>query len=100
MGEGRPLVLAEGAAMVRPLTRIRAFATGWEGKRTATVSRPPVVSWGMSPEEFTMMVRGPGQKASASFCMSSVYSAAISLSWPSSHMCTIKGLSEGRPLAA
>ena len=67
VGLGRPEVLALGAAMRQPLFRIRSNATGWFGIRTATVSIPPVVAEGTVSFFQTIMVRGPGQKASASF---------------------------------
>ena len=68
--------------------------------RTATVSSPPVVSFGTIADFFMMIVSGPGQKASASFfaaagiSVTSGGSSSIALMW------TISGLSEGRPLTA
>ena len=46
VGLGLPDVLALGAATYPPAARISAAATGSLGKRTATLSSPPVVSIG------------------------------------------------------
>ena len=46
IGLGLPDVLALGAATYPPAARISAAATGSLGKRTATLSSPPVVSIG------------------------------------------------------
>ena len=58
---GRPEVLALGAAMAIPASRIMARVTGWLGQRTPTVSRPAVVSSGTVGWRFKTMVSGPGQ---------------------------------------
>ena len=59
--EGRPEVLAEGAAMGTPAARMTARAIGWEGRRMPTVSRPAETSTGMRSDLGKMMVMGPGQ---------------------------------------
>ena len=43
---GRPEVLALGAAMASPASRMMARVTGWLGQRTPTVFSPAVVSLG------------------------------------------------------
>jgi hypothetical protein len=40
---------------------------GWDGIRIATVSNPPVVLYGTALLFLNIMVKGPGQKASANF---------------------------------
>lgn len=99
MGLGLPDKLAEGAARGTPAASMTARAVGWEGQRTATVSRPPLVCWGMTSDLGKMMVRGPGQKAAASFWALSGTSLTRGASWENRLMWTISGLSEGRPLA-
>ena len=99
VGLGLPDALALGAAMGRPAARISAMATGCEGKRTATVSSPPVTESGTISVFGKIMVNGPGQKASISFCAAAGISRTMgrnSLIW---EICRIKGLSEGRPFA-
>ena len=80
--------------------RIRSRATGWLGKRTATVSRPAVTTSGILSDFGTMRVIGPGQKASIkawAIGESPFVSASIS---SFSAIWRIRGLSAGRPLAA
>ena len=67
--------------------------------RTATVSIPPVVAYGTASPFSTIMVRGPGQKASESFLASSGTVFAMRSKSEKSDMCTISGLSDGRPFA-
>ena len=98
MGLGRPDRLADGAAMGSPLARIMALATGWEGIRTATVSRPAVVASGIRGSRGRIIVSGPGQNRSANLRALSGTSRTTSLSAGRSAMCTISGLSFGRPL--
>ena len=62
VGLGRPERLAEGAAMGREAAWMRAWATGWAGTRTATVSSPPVVTRGTARARGSTRVSGPGQK--------------------------------------
>ena len=64
VGEGLPEELALGAAIYNPLSLISSKATGWEGIRIAIVSSPPVVPSGTIPTLGSMIVSGPGQKAS------------------------------------
>ena len=100
VGLGLPERLAEGAARGTPAARITPRAMGSAGIRTATVSSPPEVVSGTSADLGRMMVRGPGQKAaaraSASLGSSRTNGAHSSMAW----MWTIRGLSDGRPLAA
>ncbi len=86
--------------MKPPPSAMSLLAAGWEGRRTATVSRPPVVSLGTRAALGRIMVRGPGQKASPSRLAAS---GTLSATRPmSAHLqiWTIRGLSEGLPLAA
>ena len=99
VGLGRPDRLAEGAARGTSAASMTARAVGWEGQRTATVSRPPLVSRGMRSDLGRMMVSGPGQKAAANFLALSGTSCTRGGRWAGLLMWTIRGLSEGRPLA-
>ena len=100
VGDGLPERLAEGAAIGHPEAKISALAAGWDGMRTATVLRPPVVSSGTTLLFFTMRVIGPGQKLSErSFAASGIPLASGPISVQSA-MCRIRGLSEGRPFAS
>ena len=67
VGLGLPDVFALGAAIRHPLSSINFNATGCFGIRIATVSIPPVVSYGTFSFFQTIIVSGPGQNASASF---------------------------------
>ena len=100
VGLGLPERLADGAARGTPASRMTARATGSEGIRTATVSSPPEVVSGTRADFSRMMVRGPGQNRSASPLASGGTSFTrgghSSIPW----MWTMRGLSEGRPLAA
>ena len=62
VGLGLPEILALGAATYPPEARINARATESTGILTATVSRPPVVSYGTASLLKNIMVKGPGQK--------------------------------------
>ena len=99
-GLGRPERFADGAASGTPAARMIARAAGCDGMRTATVSSPPVVSFGTIADFFMMIVSGPGQKASASFFAAAGISATSGGSSSIALMWTISGLSEGRPLTA
>ena len=66
----------------------------------ATVSSPPVVSQGSSGRLGRMIVSGPGQKAFASSTASRGTCAATFSMSSILQICTIRGLSEGLPLAA
>ena len=66
MGLGFPERFADGAAKGRPHSLMISRAAGWAGIRTATVSMPPVVAAGTFSLLGKIMVKGPGQKASAS----------------------------------
>ena len=61
VGLGRPEVFALGAAIYPPPASIKALAISSLGIRTATVSRPPVVSYGTSSVFWKIIVSGPGQ---------------------------------------
>ena len=100
VGLGEPERLADGAARDRPDSRMTARATGWDGIRTATVGRPALTSSGMRGPFGKIMVSGPGQYARASFTAVSGISAASRGSVSQSAICTIRGLSIGRPLAS
>ena len=86
--------------MGTPASRINSLATGSLGIRTATVSRPPVVPCGTIPLLGNTKVKGPGQKASASFLPASGISDTSGFSPSKSAMWAISGLSEGRPFAS
>ena len=101
VGLGLPDVLALGAAIRHPLPSISRSATGCFGIRIATVSIPPVVSYGTLSFFHTIMVSGPGQNASASFfCLRQVPPSRWIPDLQTLQICTISGLSEGRPFAA
>ena len=99
VGLGLPDVLALGAAIGVPLAVIRACAILSSGNLIATVSRPPLVSFGTISLFLNIIVKGPGQKWSASLTAVSGISVTNLLSWERSEMCSISGLSEGLPLA-
>ena len=95
-----PDKFALGAAMGTPAARMRASAVLLSGIRTATVSRPPVTSSGTLLLFRYTMVSGPGQNSSIS---------SLALSGTDFHrsfrslffaICSISGLSLGRPLAS
>ena len=77
VGLGLPDVLALGAATNPPAAQIKRCAMESDGNRTATVSRPPVVSLGTSAVLFKIIVRGPGQKRAARRCAISGTGSAI-----------------------
>ena len=64
------------------------------------MSSPPVVSRGTASAFGSIMVRGPGQKASAILTASSGNLRTILWMSRKRQMWTIRGLSEGLPLAA
>ena len=97
VGLGRPERFADGAASGTPAALMIARAVGSDGMRTATGSRPPVVCIGTSGDFFMMMVSGPGQKASASFLAASGISSTSAGNSLISAICTMSGLSDGRP---
>ena len=66
-GEGPPERLALVVASGAPAARISARVRSWFGMRTATVSPPAVTASETTAALVTTRVRGPGQKASASF---------------------------------
>ena len=101
VGLGRPERLPLGAAMGQPAARISARAIGWDGMRTATVFSPPVVRRGTRADFGKISVSGPGQYAAISARAAGEGSTAISgRSSSASSMCTISGLSPGRPFAS
>ena len=82
------------------VTFISIFAIGWDGIRMATVSSPPVVSFGIASDLSSIIVSGPGQNLSASAFATSGSSFTKGFISSNSDICTIRGLSEGRPFAA
>ena len=66
VGLGYPEILADGAAIGLPESSISLCITGCEGTRIPTVSRPPDVIIGILSFLGRIIVRGPGQKCSAS----------------------------------
>ena len=100
VGLGLPDRLADGAASGRPLAVMSARATGCDGIRIATVPSPALTLAGIRGERGKIMVSGPGQKASAS--RRAVSGIAVTSGSISSNraICTINGLSCGRPLAS
>ena len=100
LGLGRPEIFAEGAANDTPAASITARAAGCEGQRTATVSRPPLVSYGTISDFGSIIVRGPGQNLSASRSALSGRALTSGAHCSTSVMCTISGLSPGLPLAS
>ena len=101
VGLGRPERLALGAATGRAAASISARASGWAGKRTATVESPAVTSGGTRSDLGKISVIGPGHHASISaFAMGEGAPATRGASCCNALMCTISGLSPGRPLAS
>ena len=100
VGLGLPDVLALGAATKPPPAFISSCAILSLGNRTATLSRPPVVSRGTISAFGRIMVSGPGQYFSARILAPSGISVVIFSNCSSSAMCTISGLSDGLPFAA
>ena len=90
---------ALGAATGTPAAFSIALATGWLGIRMPTVSSPAVTTSGTACFFRHSTVSGPGQKRSMRRSAVSVGSHSAS-SWERSQMCTISGLSAGRPFAA
>ena len=100
VGLGLPEVLALGAATYPPAARINSCAIRSLGKRTATLSNPPVVSFGTISAFGRIMVNGPGQYFSARILAFSGTSVTILSRSRISAICMINGLSDGLPLAA
>lgn len=99
VGLGRPDRFAEGAATGTPHAFRKACATGWAGHRTPTVSRPADTSSGIAACRGTITVNGPGQNRSINRRAMTGTRRATPSSMEGSAMCTINGLSAGRPLA-
>ena len=78
VGLGFPEIFALGAAIGHPERRTSSRQEAPRGIRIPTVSRPPVVTFGMISFAGTIMVIGPGQKVFIRISMSSVTSAASS----------------------
>ena len=101
VGLGLPDRFALGAAIGTPQARINALAHSFSGKRTPTLSRPAVQTSDILSPLGRIMVSGPGQKASASFCACKGMSPLMTFRISSIQaICTIRGLSWGRPFAA
>ncbi len=98
--EGRPDRFAEGAASGTPAARMIACASGCDGNRIPTVFNPPDVTIGIESCLGRMIVSGPGQYAFASACAAGGKSAAMSCTVSRCAMCTMSGLSCGRPFAS
>jgi len=101
VGLGRPERLAEGAATGRPKAASTAWASGWSGARTATVSSPARARSHTAAVSVigATSVSGPGQNASASLTARGP-SAAILSAASSPVTWAIMGLKRGRPLAS
>ena len=76
LGLGKPEMFADGAARGQE-SAIILLAIGFDGIRIATVSRFPLVTDGISSRFGSIMVKGPGQNASANFFADSGTSRAI-----------------------
>ena len=100
VGLGLPDRFADGAASGNPQASIIALAAGLSGILTATVSSPPLVAEGIMSDFGKIIVSGPGQYFSAIFSASSGISRTSGGSCSSALICTISGLSWGRPLAS
>ena len=74
-----------------------ARAAALSGMRMPTVSSPPVVTYGTSSVRSQIIVTGPGQKASITFTITGVTIGVMSLSCSLFQICTMLGLSAGRP---
>ena len=74
-----------------------AFATGWLGCRTATVLFPQVTSFDTQSLLLNTIVSGPGQKEATSRSAVSLTPSTMPSNSALLAMCTIKGLSLGRP---
>ena len=99
-GDGLPEAFALGAAIYTPLSLMSLAASGWDGILIATVSSPPVVSFGTISFLLNIIVIGPGQNLSISFSAIGGISEASSATSARSAMWTIRGLSDGLPFAA
>ncbi len=92
--------LALGAAMGQPLASISASASGCAGIRSPTEGSPAVTMPGIEEHFGTTMVKGPGQKRSASRPAGSGQTAARERAISTDATCTITGLVGGRPFAS
>ena len=93
-------LLADGAASAKPLACNNASAIECAGTRSATVAWLPRTIWLTLLFAVNTSVKGPGQKAVASFCANGGKSSAQLLTCEISLICTINGLSIGRCLMA
>ena len=93
-------MFAEGAAIGLPDNSIILCMTGCDGTLMPTVSKPPDVTIGILSFLGSTIVRGPGQKRSASLYASSGIDVVYLTASEKSARCTIRGLSAGLPLAA
>ena len=100
VGLGLPERFADGAANATPLALMTCCTTGWDGIRTPTVSRPAQVTSLTSGPRGMTIVSGPGQKAAASFLARSGTSETMPFSISMPQICTMSGLSCGRPFAS
>ena len=100
VGLGLPDRLADGAASGQPLSLMMRRATGCTGNRTARVGSPPDTFAATASDRGKMRVSGPGQNASASFSAIGDTRVTRGYNCSRSPICTISGLSCGRPLAA
>ncbi len=100
VGLGEPERFALGAATGVPAADISSCAIGSDGKRIATVSSPALTSSGIKSLFGNIIVKGPGQNFSAHFFAESGMFLTSGGSIEISLICTISGLSCGRPLAA
>ena len=101
VGLTRPEGFAEGAATGPPNARRSSRATGWAGKRIATVGKSAVTN-GDKPvgsRSGRTKVSGPGQKAEATRSARGSKTASC-LAASISATCTINGLKRGRSLAS
>ena len=97
---GLPDALALGAAIGIPASFISLLAIGCDGIRIATVSSPPVVSFGTLSDLKSIMVSGPGQNLSARALALPGMSFTKGVISSKLDICTISGLSDGLPFAA
>lgn len=102
VGDTWPNLLADGAAIGKPLADNNLCAMGWAGHRIPTVPVLAVTAVGIKGDERVIIVSGPGQNlferalntfnSSALNCTNLIAASGLS-------MCTIKGSVRGRPLA-
>ena len=79
----RQLAVALGAAMGQAASLMRAWATGWLGTRTASVSKPAPAKneTAQSRRLGSTRVKAPGQKVSASSSARALKSTACAAAW-------------------